>query len=467
MPVRSELFKTYDIRGQALTMDEAKHIGRAIGTYFNTQYHCSICVVGYDIRHNSLALRDGLSAGLVASGLHVVDIGLCATPTLYYTIADQPAMGGVMITASHLGPKYNGFKLSMGKKLIFADEIQVICHIAETGQFVTSSGAFQPDPEATRNYQAFLNRAFSGQRSLKIVVDAGNGMGGLFAPTMLRAAGHQVIELYTDPHPDFPNHLADPSQEKTLSALKQVVLTEQADLGLAFDGDADRVGVVDERGQFVRADMVLAWLAKLVIETQPALSGKPAVVADISSSQVVFDAITTAGGIPVVAPTGHAFVRTAVLEHGAVLGGEASGHMFFADRYWGFDDGIYAGGRIAEALSQSPVPLSEQIQAWLTQLPAYFTTPIYRPSCPPHTKEAIIAYLHQALADYPIVEMGGLKVEMPEGFAILRASNTEDKLSLRFEAKTEAQARACRDRVFALIQQNWPEIQLDEPSPLV
>lgn len=448
-----KIFKTYDIRGKVgddLDTIAAWLLGRAFGTHIQRRYQVKHVFVGYDMRDSSLDLLTKLSGGLQSAGCEVLVLGQVSTPILYFN-ALRSGTAGVMITASHLGKEYNGFKMVVGRKPIFAEEIQDLRQMIIQEDFDSAPGKSFQMVDAHKNYLSFLAGSFRSTPSLKIVVDAGNGMGGPFAPDLLRRLGHTVTELYCEPDGSFPNHHPNPEKAANVVDLADKVREISADLGLAFDGDADRVGVVDEQGQLISADKIMAWLATDIIPRNPGAT----FVGDVLSSQVVFDVVEAHGGKPLLWASGHARVKAKMQAEAAILGGESSGHMFFGDRYFGFDDGIYAAGRVAELLAERGQPLSTEIAA----LPPMFTTPEYRPNCPEEKKAEVIAGVRDLLGEVPFVDVDGLRVLFDEGWGLLRPSGTEPVLSLRFEASTEAAAWQYKDHIVGLLKQVYPAIE--------
>lgn len=451
--VNARLFKTYDIRGEAgkdLTPEVATTVGWAIGTFFRRHYRQTQVAVGYDMRLSSEALRSGLVAGLNAAGCDTYDIGLVATPVLY-GVAFRLGMAGVMITGSHLAKEHNGFKLVSGKKAVFGDDLQEIYRLGQTNDFEEGAGRRFLLSEINAAYISMLATGFRQGRRLKVVVDAGNGMGGIYAPVLLRTLGHEVIELYCEPDGSFPNHHPNPEKASNVADLSKKVREAGADVGLAFDGDADRVGVVDEKGELISADKVMAWLATDIVRRNP----EAIFVGDVLSSQVVFDVVEQYGGKGILWKSGHARIKDKMQTENALFGGESSGHMFFGDRYTGFDDGIYAAGRVVELLSAGDKSLSIHI----ADLPAMFTSPEYRPHCPEEKKAAIINEVKQRLGDLPMVDVDGLRVLFPNGWGLLRPSGTEPVLSLRFEARTETDTWHYKDRIVSVLKQVYPEVE--------
>lgn len=453
MEINPRIFKTYDIRGKVgddLSAYDAMYIGRAFGTYIKRRYHQDRVLVGYDMRSSADDLRVMVMNGLHTAGLDTYDIGMVSTPVLYWA-AFRSGLAGMMITASHLGKEYNGFKMVVGRHAVYGDEIQALRQLIEAGDFDSAPGDTFKYLDVSQNYLGYLSSSYRFTPKLKVVVDAGNGMGGPYGPALLRRLGHEVIELYCDPDGNFPNHHPNPEKAANVADLAAKVQEVGADVGLAFDGDADRVGVVDENGQLISADKVMAWLATDII---PRNRGGT-FVGDVLSSQVVFDVVQNNGGKPILWQSGHARIKDKMQHEGAILGGESSGHMFFADRYFGFDDGVYAAGRVVELLAERGRPLSEE----LAGLPQLFTTPEYRPHCPEDRKADVIAGVKAQLGELPVIDVDGLRVLFPNGWGLLRPSGTEPVLSLRFEAYTEADAVSYKAHLQGLLKNSYPDVE--------
>ena len=450
------LFKKYDIRGRAagddppLTPALARRIGQALGTYLQENTDQRTVIVGRDNRLTSFELARAAIEGAQASGCHVIVIGQVATPVAYWHAVQAGDAGALMVTGSHLAPEYNGFKLAVGARNLYGPQIQQIRGLAMSTRLYYGAGRMTVDDHAAEKYLRDVQARVPLARPLRVVVDAGNGTGGLFAPALLRAWGHDVTCLFCEPDGSYPNHRPDPQDPANMAALAARVREVGADVGIAFDGDADRLGAVDERGALIAADRLLALLARDMLARRPGA----AVVADVLSSQVLFDAVADAGGQPVMWASGHSLVKTKMHEIGALLGGEMSGHIFLAEDYYGFDDAFLAAGRLLQLVAGSDQPLS----ALDASLPRLYSTPEYRPRCPDADKDDVIAGVRAALAGQgEVVDVDGLRIQFARGWGLLRASNTEPVLSLRFEGATEADALAYRD-LFAQALRAFPQV---------
>jgi len=448
------IFKKYDIRGragEAITETAAEQIGRAFGTFLRRRGIDRV-IVGRDNRHSSPALAQAAIAGLARAGCDVTDIGMVATPLVYWCAVEAGNIGGMMITGSHLKPDQNGFKLSVGKDNLYGDQIQALRTLIEFGDLAEGAGQTYVDEGVRERYLAMAVGRLPRGRSLKIVVDAGNGMGGVFGVPLLEALGHSVTCLYCEPDGSYPNHQPDPQVPANLRELAARVAQEGADLGLAFDGDADRVGVVDDQGNATPADRVLILLARDTLARHPGAT----VVADVLSTQVLFDEVERAGGRPLIWISGHSLIKAKMAEEGALLGGEMSGHIFIADGYYGFDDGPFVAGRVAQIVAGQDRPLSAIMQS----VPTLYATPEYRPRCPDDRKAPVIEAVRRRLAgDYAINTVDGLRITFERGWGLLRASNTEPVLSLRFEGETEADALAYKQIVRDALVAAYPEVE--------
>ena len=448
------VFKQYDIRGRygdPLTDDLARRIGGAFGTYLQRRGVRDV-VVGRDNRASSPALAAAAIGGLEGAGCRVTDIGMAATPVVYWCAVEAGNAGGLMVTGSHLKPEMNGFKLSIGKDNLYGEQIQALRELIDAGDLMTGEGEVVRDETASERYLAMAESRLHHARPLKIVVDAGNGMGGVYGPPLLEALGHTVICLYCKPDGTYPHHQPDPQDANNLRDLVRIVQEQGADIGLAFDGDADRVGVVDERGNIVGADRILVLLARDILTRHPGAM----VVADVLSTQVLFDEVEKAGGTPLVWKSGHSMIKAKMAEEGALLGGEMSGHIFLADDYYGFDDGIFVAGRIVQLLTAQDRPLSEL----MATVPTLYATPEYRPHCPDDQKARVIEAVRQALEGrYPMNTVDGIRITFERGWGLLRASNTEPVLSLRFEGETLGDALSYKEIVRDALVRAYPEVE--------
>lgn len=425
----SSIYRAYDIRGEYgvdLTEVEAERIGRAYGTYVGG----GEIVVGRDCRLSSPNLSKALIRGLISSGCSVVDIGEVPTPVLYFSIHHLKTDGGVMITGSHNAPKYNGFKLNKGTSTLFGEQIQEIKKIVEAGRYREGKGSLKA-VDVVPEYMREVKRRVHIKKKLKVVVDGGNGVGGEIAAKLFEDLGCEVVRLYCNPDGNFPNHFPDPTVDKNLADLIEIVKKEKADLGVSFDGDADRLGVVDDLGRIVRGDQLLIFFSRGILAERRGAH----IIFEVKCSQAVVEEISKAGGVPVMYRTGHSFIKKKMREENSPLAGEMSGHFFFADRYYGFDDGIYAGLRMAEIVSDGGVKLSEMVSA----LPRYFSTPEIRLHVSERDKFRIVDEVIKAFRgrNYEVVTVDGARIQFGDGWGLVRASNTEPALILRFEAKTE------------------------------
>ncbi len=447
------IFKAYDIRGvvgESLTEDIAEKIGRAFGSEMHARRQTQV-IVGRDNRASSPGLAEALMTGIRAAGLNTVDIGEVATPVTYHASVTSQASPAVMVTGSHLPPSENGFKITQGLNPFFGEDIQGLKTRIEKSDFSSGKGQHRTDPQVPSRYLMDLGNRFQpAEKSLKLVVDAGNGMGGMFAPSLLKHIGHEVIELYCDPDGTYPNHPADPFVEANTVDAKNKLREAHADLALLFDGDADRLGMVDANGQGYSTDLLLIPLMREILQKHPGAT----LVTDALVSQILIDEIKKSGGVPVMWKSGHSNIKNKMKEVHAPLAIETSGHVFIADAYYGYDDGIYTGLRMADLLSRSPQTLAEHMAA----LPKLYTSPQYRPRCAEEKKQTVIQAVGAAFADSDISTVDGVRVSLLQGWFIVRASNTEPKLSLRFEAQDESALQEMTAKVKTLLQQHAIEM---------
>jgi phosphomannomutase/phosphoglucomutase len=426
------VFREYDIRGQAdrdLPSDFVSDLGRAIGTHL-VRAGAKRVTLGRDCRVTSPRLHEQLLAGLIETGLHVVDVGVVATPILYFSVFHLDVDGGVQITGSHNPPEDNGFKILRGKSTIHGAEIQALRQLIEKRDFEKHAGGRVESQEIVPAYlQEAGARIQLGKRRFKVVVDAGNGVGGPLVP-LLEKLGFNVVPLYTDPDGRFPNHHPDPTIEANVADLKKEVARTGAELGIALDGDADRIGVVDARGRVVWGDQLMILFARSILKEVPGAT----FVSEVKCSKALYDEIARAGGRAIMWKVGHSLIKEKMKEEKALLAGEMSGHIFFAHRYFGYDDAIYAGARLVELLSQGDKTLTEHVDT----LPKLFNTPEIRHELPDEIKFEVVRRMTERMKrDHEVVDVDGARVLWKDGWALVRASNTQPALVLRFEAETE------------------------------
>lgn len=439
------IFREYDIRGvwgRDLTGKAVRDIARAFAYYLKQNLpDASLTVtVGRDIRLSSLPVYEYLSEGLTDSGVDVIDIGVCPTPLQYFSLYRFHVGGGVMITGSHNPPEFNGLKISIGKETIYGDRIQEMRRIIEKGDFTKGSGSIKKH-EIMPDYISYIKDSFKGFERIKVVVDAGNGTAGLVAPLIMRQLGCEVTELYCEPDGRFPHHHPDPVVPDNLSDLIKKVKAEKAHLGIGYDGDADRMGVVDEDGDVVWGDKLLMIFSRDMLSKRQGAT----IIGEVKCSQMLFDDIGSRGGNPVMWKTGHSLIKSKMKESGALLAGEMSGHMFFADRYFGFDDAIYASLRLLEILSEKGKPYS--VKSLLSDLPATFSTPEIRLDCPDEIKFRVVEQAKEAFRGYPVIDIDGVRIRFDDGWGLVRASNTQPALVMRFEASNRKSLRRIKEFV--------------------
>ncbi|MBE3555986.1 MAG: phosphomannomutase/phosphoglucomutase [Firmicutes bacterium] len=432
MEIHQEIFREYDIRGivdQDLTPDIVRLLGQAYGTYIQEKGEHEV-IVGRDNRLSSPAFREAMVDGLLSTGVDVIDIGLVPTPVFYYSRVHYGKDGGVMITASHNPPEYNGFKLAHGFGTLYGDEIQEIYRRMVAGSFHKGEGRLSTANPIPDYIAEITSKVKLGPKPLKVVADCGNGATSVCAISLLKGLGCEVIPLYAEPDGRFPNHHPDPVEPENLQDLIAEVKRSHADVGVAFDGDGDRLGAVDETGSILWGDemMILFWR-----EILPKYPDKPCIV-EVKCSQALVEEIERLGGKTMFYKTGHSLIKAKMQEVGAVFTGEMSGHMFFADEYYGYDDAMYAAARLLRILSNEERSFSQIRQS----IPHYFSTPETRVDCPDDVKFDVVARVQEHYrARYDVIDIDGARVLFPDGWGLVRASNTQPALVLRAESKTE------------------------------
>jgi phosphomannomutase/phosphoglucomutase len=451
------LFREYDLRGvvgSELTVEMAERVGRAYATYVAGRGVKTISL-GRDGRLSSPSLHRSLLKGLLDGGLDVIDIGVCSSPLVYFSLFTLPVGGGIMITGSHNAAEYNGFKICVGKEAIHGEAIQELRRVMEKGVFVSGAGRLS-EHAIIPDYLAYIKKSFAGVNAhrLHVVIDCGNGAASLVAKQALELLGCKVTGLYCDLDGRFPNHHPDPTVLDNLSDLMQAVKDHKADVGIGYDGDADRIGAVDERGGVLWGDRLLVVYARDILAVKPGGT----IISEVKASQSLYDDIAAKGGRPIMWKTGHSLIKAKMKEESAVLAGEMSGHMFFADRYFGYDDAVYASCRLIEILAKATQPLS----ALVADLPKTVVTPEIRVDLPDAVKFDVVRSIQAKLAGYleakqglgpehlrlrDLITIDGVRAIFDDGWGLIRASNTQPALVLRFEAISTARMNAIRSLI--------------------
>jgi phosphomannomutase/phosphoglucomutase len=449
------IFRQYDIRGiwgQDLTHEDVELIGRGYSTYLlrSVNMDRAKISVGWDARLHSPEIRDRLIKGLTESGVDVIDLGMCPTPLQYYSMYHLPVDGGIMITGSHNPPEFNGFKLSVGRGTIFGNAIQDIRKIIDENDFRSGEGALEEYP-IRNDYINYVKDKFGSLSGIKVVIDAGNGTGGLVAPEIMNALGAEVIEMYCEPDGNFPNHHPDPTLEESLVDLIARVKESGAHAGIGYDGDADRIGVVDEEGNVIWGDGLMIIFSRDILRDNPGAK----IIGEVKCSQTMYDDISAQGGTPVMWKTGHSLIKEKMKQEQALLAGEMSGHLFFKHRYLGFDDAIYASLRLMEIIKKTGEPYSTK--ALLKDVPDVVATPEIRFDCPDEIKFKIVEKAQGAFNEYDSITIDGIRIKFEDGWALIRASNTQPVLVLRFEAHDDTRLNEIKcfveDRLNKIIEE--------------
>ena len=425
-----EIFREYDIRGlveKDLSPNTVVSIGRAVGTYA-AERGVKTMTLGRDCRLSSESLSASMKAGLLSSGIDVIDIGTCATPILYFSVRYVKTGGGVMVTGSHNPPEFNGFKICVGPDTIYGGEIQKLREIIEGKAFRAGAGRAIVE-DISQPYLDYIYRNVNVRPGLRVVLDAGNGVGGHFARPLFERFGCELTCLNIEMDGRFPNHHPDPTVPENLRDVIIRVRQEKADVGISFDGDADRIGVVTDQGEILWGDELLLLFSRFILKESPGAT----VIGEVKCSQRLYDDIAARGGRPIMWKAGHSLIKGKMKEEKAMLAGEMSGHLFFADRYFGYDDAIYAAARLLEILSVT----GEKLSDILADVPRTFTTPEIRIDCPDPIKFDVVRDITEIFRkDYRIIDTDGVRILFPDGWGLIRASNTQPVLVLRFESST-------------------------------
>ncbi len=455
MVINPNIFREYDIRGIAETdlSDEAiEKIGKAYGTYMGRKGYKTY-TVGCDVRLSSERIKSALIRGMNSTGGDVIDIGVVPTPVLYYSILKFNTDGGIMVTGSHNPIEFNGLKMCEGIGSIYGAQIQELRKRIEANDFLAGSGSVKKE-EIVADYADMIKSKIKLDKKLKIVIDAGNGTGGVIAPQLWEDLGCEVIRLFCEPDGRFPNHLPDPTVPKYVVELRKKVIEEKADVGIGYDGDSDRIGVIDNQGNIIYADRFMALFSKDVLEKNKGAS----IIFDVKCSQALPEYIEKFGGKPLMWKTGHALLKAKMKETKAPFGGEMSGHIFFADDFFGFDDAIYSSGRLLQILSRTDKTMAELIN----EVPFFMGTPEIRIECADEEKfkivNALVKYFNQ---HYETIDIDGVRVLFGDGWGLVRASNTQPVLVLRFEAKTEQRLNEIMD-IFKNKLKEFPDVKFNE-----
>jgi phosphomannomutase/phosphoglucomutase len=434
MKPNPNIFREYDIRGlveRDLTSDVVVQLGKGIGTFIRRRGAARV-TIGRDGRLSSERIAHDLREGLLSTGLEVTDVGQCPTPVLYFSISHLEVDGGIMITGSHNPPEFNGIKMALGRTAIFGEQIQRIRNLIEAQDYEQASPQPAQKYAILDPYVTWLTSNLKLDRAVRIGMDSGNGVAGLVAPKIFRELGATVYDLYSAVDGTFPNHHPDPTVEANLADLKKLVKDKGLELGVGFDGDADRLGAIDTNGKVIWGDQLMILFARSILKSNPGA----AIIADVKCSENFFDDVRKHGGRPIMWKTGHALIKQKLWEEKALLAGEMSGHLFFADRYFGYDDGIYAAGRLAELVSRLDHPLHEE----LADLPPVFNTPEIRVDCPDEVKFDLVEKVKTEFKKMGLetFDLDGVRVKFNGGWGLVRASNTQPTLVMRFEAHSEA-----------------------------
>jgi phosphomannomutase/phosphoglucomutase len=437
--IPGHIFREYDIRGlhaTELTDEVAEAVGQAFGTLIAGEGGTRVAL-GEDVRPSSRRLAAGVERGFLACGLAVERVGQVPTPALYYAVAARGLDGGLQITGSHNPSEFNGFKMTAKKRPIFGADIQKMRDLIERGALRRAGGGIAADRPILDEYRAMLVERVSSPRGLRVVMDCGNGCAGTVVPQTFERMGHRVVPLFAELDGTFPNHLPDPTVPKLMQDLAATVRREGADLGIGFDGDADRIGAVDGAGRLVFGDQLLALLARDVLGRVPGAE----IIFDVKCSQGLIEDIAAHGGRPAMWKTGHSLIKSRLIETGAPLAGEMSGHMFFSEGYFGFDDALFAAGRLLRFVAAS----GRSLAALVDSIPTYYATPETRLDCPEDLKFRVPEELKRQFAGrYRVIDIDGARVEFGDGWGLVRASNTQPAVVVRFEARSPERLEAIR-----------------------
>jgi len=445
--LKPEIFREYDIRGivdKDLNQGTVELLGKGIGTYFRQKGKKEV-LLGKDCRLSSQPYSEALIKGLHSTGCQVIDLGIIPTPLLYFAIYYKKKEAGVMITGSHNPPEYNGFKIMVGEDTLYGEEIQKIYQVIKNKNFFEEKEDLKSSYDIKPEYIDYVTKNIRFEKKLNVVLDAGNGTAGVVAAPILKNLGCEVIELYCEMDGTFPNHHPDPTIPEALEDLIKTVIESKADVGVAYDGDGDRIGVIDDKGNILWGDQIMIFFSQDILSSNPGAT----IISEVKASKVLYEEIEKLGGRPIMWKTGHSLMKKKIKEEKAFLAGEMSGHIFFADRYFGFDDAIYSSARLIEFLSRREEKLSQM----LSKLPQTFHTPEIRIYASDEVKFKIVEEVKKELArSYPIIDIDGVRAIFPRGWGLVRASNTQEVLVLRYEGETKEDLEAIKKEVNQIVE---------------
>lgn len=453
--MHKQIFREYDIRGIAdvdLTDEVVLAIGKGYGTYVQQQGIKEL-IIGRDVRLSGERICRTLTDGILSTGCDVIDLNIVPTPVFYFSAFHYDKNAGVMITGSHNPKEFNGFKIGLNKTTIYGDEIQNLRQLIEAGKFKSGNGKLSHINPVPDYIEMILNK-IKIKSGLKVVFDPGNGTAGIVIEELFSKMGVEPIFINLEPDGNFPNHLPDPTIPEYMQDVKSLVGELHADLGIGYDGDADRIGAIDDKGNIIWGDKLLAVFAADVIKRHPGAK----IVFEVKCSQGLIEYINTIGGVPIMWKTGHSLIKAKMKQEKAALAGEMSGHMFFADDYYGFDDAIYASVRLLKILTESEKSLSQLI----SEIPFYYSTPEIRVACPDELKFSVTKTIRDFFKqNYETLDIDGVRVIFLDGWGLVRASNTQPVLVLRFEAKTVERLREIK-QIFYQELIKFPQIRISQ-----
>jgi phosphomannomutase/phosphoglucomutase len=450
--LKASIFREYDIRGIAdeeLLDADVELLGRSLATYLIRHSGYTLCL-GRDCRLSGNRIHAALRKGMMAAGAHIIDIGVVPTPVLYYSAVHFKADGAIMITGSHNPPEYNGLKTVCGSGTLHGDQIQQIYKLIQNNDFETGEGTVK-EMDAVTPYVDEIAAQFKFSRKVKLVLDAGNGTAGPVVHRLMEKLNVETTELFFEMDGHFPNHHPDPTVVENLKDLSAAVKHAKAELGIAFDGDSDRIGAVDEHGTVIFGDMLLLIFGREILTRKPGST----FIGEVKCSQVMYDKLKELGGNPIMFKTGHSLIKAKMKQEHAELAGEMSGHMFFADRYYGYDDALYAACRLIEIVAKSGKPLSHQ----MADIPELVSTPELRVDCPDDKKFQVVEKVAALVRrQHEVVDVDGVRVPFEQGWGLVRASNTQPVLVMRFEAPTQALLDKYRHYLEGVVEQAKKEV---------